>query len=1142
MNKTFKTIWNEARRSYIVTNEAQRTHGKPSKSAVALAVAAAAALVAGTASAAYVEQGKLGSTVSWESEEYGTATATEAGQHGLTHINASTAYAEGYTGKGVLIGVVDSGALLSHSEMAGGRIFGVTATGTYSKDGTRYPFAYIGQTGQADNRFGGYSKGESFNVGGDWIQGHNDSHGTHVTSVVAGNRNGEYSHGVAFESDIAVGNTGGSDNMNYGPYQDYGYFYAVWDAVGATGAKVINNSWGTNIRVNNDTSQHFNVGYQPEDLTDGSNEPGPDEYPTPAGQGAPEGFLGEDAEYYMFMEDAEKNGGKNFMDAAYEVAAKYGLIQIFTNGNRQFQNPFYRAAYPYYNPEAEKYWIAAGGVDVDAMGKESIMGWGKKNNQTGASPDGGNTYNRAGIAKWWTITSPTNVLGASVNSTTGEATTSKAGGTSNAAPHIAGTMAVLLQRFGSYMTPTQVRDVMFTTARQTQWGSETELLPGITQDDIGTTEDDYGWGIIDLGKAIYGPGQFFGTFDVTMNGVDDVWHNEISDIAIRDRGVEDAAEAKDLTARIDALKAQQKQYDEATAEERKAQNLKALTDEELWELGYKEKRLAAIEERAEQGYVGKLIKRGDGVLTMTAANKYTGGTEIYGGTVAGLTESFGTKEVVVKNGATVELHDSFTYQKAGEQDWVEVTTKSSDYNDNPEYQDAQIVLEKGATLALAGDGISIQSLKVNGEAYVSASGFTDEQLASVYSGETKELTVSATVTGELTGAESLKGTSEYAFFESSNPEVADKTIRTSLKKGETTMASVATTASGAAIGAAIEAAPESDVFKDFVSSSTEEVLNTYDSLGSDLHMAVQNATIVNTTTLARTIKDQATHFGSARTATLDNGIELWATGIGSWSNVDAGGASVDMDVDYYAGFIGGEMAYGDDNKVGVFFGYGSTESDADADGKVESDDIHLGVYGENVFNQVGVAYGFTYTMQDRDSSRALLFKDQLGFNAVSYDADVMQLFGEVSYKGFNSDAFAVEPYVGLSYMRVSADSFTETVGGHNMTTELDDQNVGVGMIGVRGSVPFTLGSVGMAVKGDVAYMQYFGDNEATAKLRIGDAGVAEVTGEELTGMGAVSLGVDAALGKNTTFGLSYTGAYGSDVTSHGLSATLRVAF
>ena len=151
MNKTFKTLWNDVRRCYIVANEAQKSHGKPSKCAVAVAVAATALLSAGIANATYVEEGKLGSTSSWESEEYGTDgyISQQKNQHGLTHINASQAYAEGYTGKGVLIGVVDSGALLSHSELNDGRIFGVTASGTYYKDGTRYPFAGIGQTGGA---------------------------------------------------------------------------------------------------------------------------------------------------------------------------------------------------------------------------------------------------------------------------------------------------------------------------------------------------------------------------------------------------------------------------------------------------------------------------------------------------------------------------------------------------------------------------------------------------------------------------------------------------------------------------------------------------------------------------------------------------------------------------------------------------------------------------------------------------------------------------------------------------------------------------------------------------------------------------------------------------------------------------------
>lgn len=241
--------------------------------------------------------------------------------------------------------------------------------------------------------------------------------------------------------------------------------------------------------------------------------------------------------------------------------------------------------------------------------------------------EGGNTYNRAGIAKWWGIAAPTNVLGANVNSSTGEASMSQAGGTSNAAPHIAGAMAVLLQRYGTYMDVTQVRDVMFTTARQTQLNNPDELLPGISESEFGAPEDDYGWGIVDLGKAIYGPGQFFGTFDVTMNGVDDQWDNAITEKAIVLRGVEDANEKATLEPRIAELKAKT-----------------TLTDKERWELQYKEKRLAAIEEREAQGYVGKLIKRGDGKLTMTAVNEYSGGTEIHGGTVAGMTESFGSGE------------------------------------------------------------------------------------------------------------------------------------------------------------------------------------------------------------------------------------------------------------------------------------------------------------------------------------------------------------------------------------------------------------------------------------------------------------------------------------------------------------------
>lgn len=1105
MNKTFKTIWNEVRHSYVVTNEAQKSHGKPSKSAVAIAIAATAFLSMGMANAAYVDPGRLGSTSSWETEEYGNATATVDGQHGLTHINASTAYAEGYTGKGVLIGVVDSGALLSHSELANDRIFGVTASGVYYKDGTRYPFADIGQTGQALNRTGEFTKGEAFETNGDWIKGHNDAHGTHVTSVVAGNRDGANSHGVAFDANVAVGNTGGSDNMNYGPYQDYNYFYAVWDAVGATGAKVINNSWGTNIRINNSTSQHYNVGDMVEDKEDGSNEPG---------YGEVVDVGGELNEYYLFMKDAEANGGKNFMDAAYEVAAKYDLIQIFTNGNRQFQNPYYRASYAYFNPEAEKYWIAAGGVDVDATGHEQIMGWGKDYSGTGAAAEGGNTYNRAGIAKWWTITAPTNVLGANVNSE-GVASNNKQGGTSNAAPHIAGAMGVLLGRYGDYMTPTQVRDVMFTTARQTQYNDPNELLPGISESEVGAPEDDYGWGIVDLGKAIYGPGQFVGTFDVAMNGVDDQWDNKITETAIVLRGVEDANEKKELTPRIAELQA-------------KAQ----LSDEERWELQYKEKRLAAIEEREAQGYVGKLIKRGDGILTLTNVNEYSGGTEIYGGTIAGLTESFGTGDVNVKTGATVELHKSFDVTHAGEDDWVTTTAVGTEDTKD----DANIVLD-GGSMALADEGLHVNTLTVK-SGTVKVAGVDNAKLQEMFLDSKVEAKASVEYTKQE-GIENLKADDSYAFFKTELQE-AENGLTVTMSRNESAPQEYANSKVGSSVANVLAAAPESAIMTNMMLASKDEVRSTLDSLGSDIYLSAQNASVVNALSVARAVKDQAIGIGEGRMVEMKDGTaRLWATGIGSWSDVDYGSS---MDVDTYAGFVGGEVDVTDNTKVGVFFGYGSTDFDAGHYGKIESDDIHFGIYGETAFSLANVTYGIVHTNQDRDVSRPMNVMGVIGGADTNADADITQVFAEAAYTGFNTDKYAVEPYFGLSYMHIKNDSIDQSVGGMSFDTKVDNANLAVTTLGVRGAVPFTAGSVDMQVKGDVAWNHFFGDTEAEGKMRVADAGFAKIKGEELSNMATVGLGVEAKLSKDTTLGVSYTGAFDGDITSHGIGANLRINF
>ena len=1128
MNKTFKTIWNDARRSYIVTNEAQKTHGKPSKCAVALAVAATALLSVGVANAAYVDPGIVASSSvqmneqnraetvgSWETEEY-------MANWGLVALKASSAYALGYYGQGVKVGQMDSGILKGHVELSGDRWHVVSASGEYTHDGERYPqYAYP----DADADTGAYKAGESFSVNGYYDSEFNDGHGTGCAGVYAGNRDGQGMHGVAWGSEFYSANTGGTDDSNYGPFPDYGFFKAGYDALVDAGVKIINNSWGTNLKQVNESGSIVDYYHSGPELTTVN-----------------------DIEYEYFMFKKNYNEGPSFVDAAWDAINGKDVIQAFSAGNNDRATPYHRGLYPYFNPEAENQWLVVSGLK-----------------QVNSYSDPYNfkledNFNEAGYAKYWTMTAP-GQNGRTSNVSGTEAYGSYSG-TSMATPFVSGAFAVLASRYTD-MTAVQVRQVLLTTANhKNSDGTDMEGWANVdgTTPAEGEVSDRMGWGVPDLEKGMYGLGQLFIHFDYNMaTNPLDVWSNDISQVALDQRYAEDIEWLKSVTDdgtidgnvvvsdNPDDYKLTNTSTGEANADGQEHNyDLAGIDDKNVtleqamkWRLEYYQKRAQAIRDKlANDEYNGALTKRGQGTLVMTGDNTYRGGTTVEEGMLLGFNDSFGVtgedstataNGLVTVNGGIFGVINSYDDQFTMK-GLIEDTASDHSVDVN--------VGANGTYAIIAGQDNTVGNLTFEEGAGYTVVSLDSDVLVDAYNGITAKGSVTA---DNIKGLEGAVAKPDYAFFDTTLA-VDGNTLTAYLSRNEEAPMSYAASDSERAVAAAMMGATDSAFFASMVDSTKDQMKSTLASLGSDLHLAAQNATIVNSVTLARTIKDQASAFGQARTAKLDNGAQIWVTGIGQWGNVDAGGASVDMDVDFYAGFIGGEMSYGDRNKVGVFFGYGTTDYDADADGKLESDDIHIGIYGENEWDAVGLTYGLAYTMQDRDSNRSLRVKDQIAHNAISYDADVFQVFGEASYKGFNTDSYQVEPYVGLTYMMVSADDFTETAGGYSFRTEMEDQNIGVGTVGVRGAVPFTAGTVEMAVKADVGYMQFFGDTEATAKMSVGDAGVAHLKGDELKGMGAVGLGVEAALSKNAKLGVSYTGAFGSDVTSHGIGATLRINF
>lgn len=1148
MNRVFKTKWSVAHQEYVVTDEKHASKTKAAKSVVALAVAALM-LGAGAASAAYMAP-KAGSQdpgfvansstqldaakKSWETAEYKK-------DWGLTAMNASSAYALGYHGQGVAVGVMDSGALLQkHSELAGDRFHASHNQGQYGSTGNRYP---QGAGSQFDGK---YEAGQDYDVTGDWVLNMNDSHGTHVTGTVGANRDGSEFHGVAWGSDIHVGNTGGTDDSNYGPFLDYQFFLNGWgqlaqDIVAQNGEKrggVINNSFGTNTRVNAaSTSKYGADGFKIGNMME-VNTTGQTEY-----------------EYFLFKKIYGEN--PSFVDAAYDAVKGTNVVQVMTTGNRDMKNPYYRALYPYFNPEAEKHWIAVAGL-------EKLSGEGET-----AKYDLVKNFNEAGNAKWWTVVGPGDAIYSSAvvdgsylvpgkdnggnpvpeGVELGSSYYATWGGTSMAAPHVSGAMGVLMSRYDQ-MSAIQVRDVMFTTA--------THKNPDGTDFDSwtaapGEVDERMGWGLPDLEAGMYGPGQLLGSFDYDMSaGSLDVWSNKITQIALDQREREDlawkaAAEKwmKNPTLAMTGLSEDEKallgEMLTDTNEDLVGIDdaLEKMTEEEAiaWRKEYFQKRLDTIQAKIDgKLYDGSLIKRGEGTLIMTGSNTYRGGTTVEGGKLLGYSNSFGVSGddgkangKVVVNGGTFGILETYNDQ----------FTMKGEIERGEGTHSVDVVVNAGGTFQItAGQDVTMGKLEFKEGAGFTVGSEDVDVLKEAYAGTAQTGTV--TTTG-VTGEKLAVANPDYAFFKTELKAEGNKLTGTLSRDETKSFATYAQNANGQAIAGALEGAAGGALYDALIGASKGDVAKTYNSLGDDFILNTRNAGIVNGMTLSRAIKDQATGIGEGRKVEMADGTaRLWATGVGSWSALDYGQS--DMDSDFYAGLFGAEVDVCSATKLGLFFGAGSTDNKA-GDNKVESDDIHFGAYGVTNFSDVvNATYGFVYSHQSADATRALQVGSQLGMNAFSGDTDITQIFAEAAYTGLNTDAYSIEPYFGLSWIHAESDGFNEQVGTMAFSTTTEDQDVQVTTLGVRGAIPFTMGATKVALKGDVAWNHFFGDTEAEASMNLAGSGVARLKGGELGDMASVGLGVEAQVGKMTTMGLSYTGAYDGDITSHGISANVRFNF
>jgi|TARA_A100001391_G_scaffold78435_1_gene50762 subtilase-type serine protease len=896
-------------------------------------------------------------------------TAEYRQQYGLGMINAAQAYQQGFTGQGVRVGVMDSGIFSLHPEFQG-RIDG---------GWDLYNNRAITQTWGLD------------------LEGH----GTHVSGIIAADRNNIGMHGVAFNSKVVMirmdddGVESGEEEESY--EQEDLLFARGWNRAATFDLPILNASLGYNDCDPDDTGSLA----EPCNILDYDNAQNIEE------------------RYPLSLE-------------GLRALTDVGTLMVISTGNEQQPSPDMLAGLPHYFDEFEDNWIAVAALAEDGL----LAGY----------------SNHCGVAAQWCISAP----GGDWDEARGIYSTQTGGGyvrmsgTSMAAPHVAGAAALVKEAF-PFFQAYHLQQTLLTTAT-----------------DIGTAGVDstYGWGALNVGKAVKGPGAFTDDFAIDTLGYDTTFSNDI-------------------------------------------------------------------------GGNGKLIKLGQGSITLTGSNGYQGGTEIVGGKVVmnGIQSSTTTVQGAGTLGGTGSIQDVHNYGVVAPGNSIGTLKIFGDYtaypgsrleievNGNNATDVLQVTgnVQLDGTLALEGgpfrQGIDYNFLAVMGGAV--SGNFADIDTDLVFLSPNLRVNNSGAI------LEVQRNSVPFSRYLTSSNQIAVTNALDTLSNSPP-----------AAMGT---------IFDELLNSTPGSVAGIAGSLSGEAHASVQSTLLQSAYQRTGRLSER---IGSAQDmAAASSAYPLWVSVDNQWQTMNGRNGTADTRYRDHGFTLGGDFAIGPDWRAGLALGY--------SDGRIETDDLQTSTDADNYVvslysgkswrnghSRLNLLVGASLSRHNLDAQRTVS-TGGVQTLTTDYHGYGRQVFAELGYAFAVTPTSMLEPYASVAWSSLKTQGFTESGGAAALAAKSQTDNVGTMTLGIRGLTHVDVGKTQARLRAGLGWRYAAGDLAPKRRMQFVAAPAAAYTVEGVAlarNALVVELGAEVDLGRYSALGVSYGGQFGDGTSNSTGSVNLRVRF